>query len=178
MRILIGQRINRWFIERRCQLKPLTYRVCRSATSGPLLLNFRLLAMLPTCFASLGGRFTLWRTAFKATFKHHYAPNCCTSDRTPIHTAGWAKSRRRTNHVILSLWHACDYLFGSGRGFPSARCHGRSLLLSLLAANTEKRTEKRLTARHLGRQWSARSVRVIRRRSRGQPALSLRNGPR
>src|SRR5579884_2717000 len=32
------------------------------------LLSFRFLAMLPTCFASLGGRLTLWRTGFSATF--------------------------------------------------------------------------------------------------------------
>jgi hypothetical protein len=37
------------------------------------LLSFRLLAMLPTCFATLGGRLTLWRTAFSATF---IAPLC------------------------------------------------------------------------------------------------------
>ena len=125
-----------------------------------------------------GGKVHALANSFQGNLQTSLCTKLLHKRSDPIHTAGWAKSRRRTNHVILSLWHACDYLFGSGRGFPSARCHGRSLLLSLLAANTEKRTEKRLTARHLGRQWSARSVRVIRRRSRGQPALSLRNGPR
>jgi len=32
------------------------------------LLSCRLLARLLTCFATLGGRLTLWRTAFSATF--------------------------------------------------------------------------------------------------------------
>jgi hypothetical protein len=37
------------------------------------LLSFRLLAMLPACLASLGGKLTLWRTDFSAVFM---APLC------------------------------------------------------------------------------------------------------
>src|SRR6185369_15780473 len=39
-----------------------------SSNNMRFLLSFRLLARLPTCFASLGGRLTLWRTAFSTIF--------------------------------------------------------------------------------------------------------------
>src|SRR5262245_42708422 len=44
-----------------------------SSNNMRFLLSFRLLAILPTCFATLGGRLTLWRTDFSAIFM---APLC------------------------------------------------------------------------------------------------------
>src|SRR5579872_6513072 len=55
------------------------------------LLSFRLLAMLPTCFATLGGRLTLWRTAFSATFM---TPLCTKTVHEGFERLNQRRSRR------------------------------------------------------------------------------------
>ena len=50
------------------------------------LLSLRLLAMLPTCFATLGGRVTLWRTAFSASFMTPLCTKTVYGIRIPFHS--------------------------------------------------------------------------------------------